>query len=87
MVQTLKTWVQSLGQEDPLEKGMATHPVFLPGKLHGQRSLVGYSPWDHKESDMTEQLTYTHIHFFSFIFISWSLITLQYCSGFCHTLT
>ena len=29
-------------------------PVFLPGKFHGQRSLVGYSPWGHKESDMTE---------------------------------
>ena len=33
-------------------------PVFLPGKSHGQRSLVGYSPWGHKESDMTEQLTH-----------------------------
>ena len=31
-------------------------PVFLPGKSHGQRSLAGYSPWDHKESDMIEQL-------------------------------
>ena len=29
-------------------------PVYLPGKSHGQRSLVGYSPWDFKESDMTE---------------------------------
>jgi len=29
-------------------------PVFLPGKPHGQRSLVGYSPWCHRESDMTE---------------------------------
>ena len=29
-------------------------PVFLPGEAHGQRSLVGYSPWAHKESDMTE---------------------------------
>ena len=29
-------------------------PVLLPGKSHGWRSLVGYSPWDHKESDMTE---------------------------------
>ena len=39
-----ETWVQSLGQEDPLEKGMATPtPVFLPGKSCGQRSLVGYS--------------------------------------------
>ena len=31
-------------------------PVFLPGEFQGQRSLVGYSPWGHKESDMTEQL-------------------------------
>ena len=31
-------------------------PVFLPGKSHGWRSLVGYSPWGHKESDMTERL-------------------------------
>ena len=30
-------------------------PVVLPGKLHGQRSLGGYSPWDCKESDMTER--------------------------------
>ena len=34
-------------------------PVFLPEKSHGQRSLVGYSPWDHKESDTTE---HTRIH-------------------------
>ena len=38
-------------------------PVFLPGKLRGQRSLVGYSPWDHKESDTTEWLTRS-LHFF-----------------------
>ena len=31
-------------------------PVLLPGKCHGQRSLVGYSPWGREESDMTEQL-------------------------------
>ena len=36
---------------------MAIHSVFLPGQSHGQRSLVGYSPWGHKESDTTEQLT------------------------------
>jgi len=35
-----KTWVQTLHWEDPLEKGMATHQVFLPGESHGQRSLV-----------------------------------------------
>ena len=32
-------------------------PVFLPGEFQGQRSLEGYSPWGHKESDMTERLT------------------------------
>ena len=37
-------------------------PVFLPGEFHGQRSLVGYSLWGHKESDMTEPLTHTHTH-------------------------
>ena len=36
-----ETQVQSLGWKDPLEKEMATHSVFLPGKSHGQRSLVG----------------------------------------------
>ena len=34
--------------------------VFLPGEFHGQRSLVGFSPWGHKESDRTEGLTHTH---------------------------
>ena len=41
--------VQSLGQEDPLEEGMVTTPVFLPGEFYGQRSLEGYSPWGHTE--------------------------------------
>ena len=48
-----ETWVQSLGWEDPLEKEMATHSVFLLRKSHGQWSLVVYSPWGH-ESDTTE---------------------------------
>ena len=52
-----ETQVRSLGQEDPLEKEMAPTPVFLPGKSHGQKSLAGYSPWGHKESDTTEQLS------------------------------
>ena len=43
-----ETWVRSLGLKDPLEKGWQATPVFLPGEFHGQRSLVGYSPWDHK---------------------------------------
>ena len=40
-----KTWVQSLGQEDPWRKEWQPTPVFLPGESHGQRRLVGYSPW------------------------------------------
>ena len=52
-----KIWVRSLGQEDPLEEGMATSPGLLPGESHGQRNLVGYSPWGHKELNTTEQLS------------------------------
>ena len=51
-----ETQIQSLGQEDPLEKGMQPTPVSLPGESHGWRSLAGYSPWGHEESDMPEQL-------------------------------
>ena len=47
-----ETWVQSLGQEDPLEKKTATHSVFLPGKSHGQRSLACYSPWSHRSQTL-----------------------------------
>ena len=49
-----ETRVQSLAQEDPLEEGMATHSIFLPGESHGQRNLAGYSPWGHKELDTIE---------------------------------
>ena len=58
-----ETWVQSLGWADPLEKGKPTHSSILAWEFHGQRSLVGYSPWGCKESDTTEQLT-----FFAFTF-------------------
>ena len=44
MQETKETQVQFLGREDPLEKEMATHSVFLSEEFHGQRSLVGYSP-------------------------------------------
>ena len=51
-----ETWVQSLGQKNPLGggNGYRLWYVLLPTEFHGQRSLVGYSPWGHKESDMTE---------------------------------
>ena len=64
MAQTVKnlpavqeTWFQSLGWEDPPEKGMATHSSILAGEFHGQRGLADYSPEGCKESDTTEQLT------------------------------
>ena len=50
-----ETRIQSLGQEDSPEKGKATHSSILPGEFHGQRNLMGYSPWGYKESDTTEQ--------------------------------
>ena len=50
MYESQEKWVQSLGWEDPLEKEMVT-PVFLPRESHG---LGGFSPWGHKEMDMTE---------------------------------
>ena len=59
MVQTVKnlsamqeTWVRSMGQEDPLDKGAATILVFLPGEFHEQRRVVGYSPSNHEELDV-----------------------------------
>ena len=52
-----ETQVRSLGQEDPLEKEMATHSRILASRVHGQRSLVGYSPWGYKELGRTEWLT------------------------------
>ena len=67
MAQTIKnlaavqeTWVRSLGWEDPLEEG-TVNPLQYSclENPHGQRSLVGYSPWGRKESDMTEPLSLT----------------------------
>ena len=52
------TRVQSLGQEDPQEKEMATHSSTLAWKILRTEGLVGYSPWGRKESDTSE-----HLHF------------------------
>ena len=46
-------WVREI----PWRRKWQPTPVVLPGKSHGQRSLVGYSPWCHKELDMTERLS------------------------------
>ena len=53
MQETQETQYKSLDQEDPLKGKWLPTPVFLPGKFHKQRSLAGYSPWGHKESDAT----------------------------------
>ena len=47
------------GRKVPWRRKWQTTPGLLPGKSHGLRSLVGYSPWGHKESDMTEPLHFT----------------------------
>ena len=55
-----ETWNRFLGWKDPLEQGMGTHSSILAWRiLHGQRRLVEYSSWSHKELDTTEQLTLT----------------------------
>ena len=51
-------WVRKI----PWRRKWQPTPVLLPGKSHGLRSLVDYSPWDRKESDTTEQL-----HFLSYL--------------------
>ena len=46
-----ETWVQLLVRAIPWRREWLPTLVFLPGESHGQRSLVGYSPWGHKELD------------------------------------
>ena len=53
-------WVQSVGWEDLLGEGMTTYSSILAAKSHEQRRLVGYSPWDHRESDKTELTQRAH---------------------------
>ena len=64
MIKNLPTMQESqfwsLGWEDPLEEGMATHTSILAWRIPWMRSLTGYSPWGCKELDMTEQLTHMH---------------------------
>ena len=60
MVKNPPAMQETLHQNDPLEKGTPTTPVFLPGEFHGQGSLAGYSPWAHKELATTEGVTYIH---------------------------
>ena len=63
--------VWSLGWEDPLEQEMASCSSILPGKYHGQKSLLGSSPWGCKDWDMTEHLHHHHPYFI-YIYMKWS---------------
>ena len=83
-----RTWVQSLSWEDPLKKGKAIHSSILAWRIPCIVRGLAKSPT--RLSDFHFHLwkyLYERHFFFSFIFISWRLITLQYCSGLCHTLT
>ena len=55
-----ETWVQSLGLEDPLKKGIATHSSILTWRIPWTEEPEGYSPWGCKESDMSEVTEYKH---------------------------
>ena len=59
-------WVMKI----PWRRKWLPTPVFLPGEFHGQRHLVGYSPWGHKQLVMTEQLT---LLFFCLYLLNWDL--------------
>ena len=55
-----ETWVQSLSWEDPLEKGMVTHPSILAWRIPWTGGGATQAPGGHKELDMTEQLSLPH---------------------------
>ena len=66
-------WVRKI----PWRREWQPTPVLLPGKSHGWRSLVGYSPWGCKESDMTERL---HFHLYIHIYVCvWVYICVCVC--------
>ena len=65
---TVETWVQALGQEEPLEKWLPI-PVFLPEEFYGQGRLVVYIPWGHKESDT--RVTFSLLFDLPFVSVIW----------------
>ena len=73
-----ETQIRSLGWEDPLEKEMATHSSILAWRIHGQRSLVGYSPWGHKESD---RLNNFHLYFSEWASVLAQLVKKSACNA------
>ena len=73
----LETQVLPWASKIPWRREWISTPVFLPRDFHGQSSLVGYSPWGHKELDTTEWLTlslFTHHGLLIFQFVKWHYI-------------
>ena len=62
--------IAHLNQQDPWRREWQPTPVFLPGESHGQRSMAGYSPWGHRESDTAEHLNMLTIFSVSYTFIT-----------------
>ena len=78
--------ILGLGRSLAGQQGQPTL-VFLPGKFHGQRSLVGYGPWDHKEPDMTEVNEYTCMHYAYLLFCFSSVCVCVCMCASCHPCT
>ena len=72
----LETQIPSLGWEDPLENGMATHCSILAWRIPW-KSLVGYSLWVLKEFVTAKQLTHTHINDVNHAFLSKATFSLD----------
>ena len=66
-MQCRRAWFDPWVRKFPWKREWQPTPVFLPGEFQGQRSLEGYSPWGHKESDMTERLTLS-------LFLKWRAV-------------
>ena len=79
MQEMQETWVQSLGWEDALEEDTATHCSILAWRIHGQRSLVGYSPWGCKESDTTKVTSHAGTHSWDYVWTLYSAIDTYVC--------
>ena len=63
-------WVRSLGWDDPLEKGMATHSSVLAWRIPWMEEPGGLSPWGHKELDRAEQPTYIlYLYTYKYVYV------------------
>ena len=78
MIKNLPAIQETCVGKIPWKKKWQPTPVFLLGEFHGHRSLAGYSSWGCKESDMTEQLSLTHVVRLCDIFLSVLSLSILY---------